>query len=142
MTISVISENLSPAYRMVLEKFSFKNWKFYKECIWLINSFATQQFRSFRWLIFPSMLLTQIAQVNQLFQLLNFWVKAYANEKKCKQWREQRFAHKQCKKKKMGCEKYKPLNLNWIIILLVYKSELFLICIKMCQAFLLIIRTF
>ena len=46
------------------------------------------------------------------------------------------------KKKKMGCIKYKPLNLNWIIILLVYKSELFLICIKMCQAFLLIIRTF
>ena len=88
------------------------------------------------------MLLAQIAQVNQLFQLLNLWVKAYANEKKCKQWREQRFAHKQFKKKKMGCEKYKPLNLNRIIILLVYKSQLFLICIKMCKAFLLIIRTF
>ena len=39
---------------------------------------ATQQFRSFRWLIFPSILISckelknaLIAQVNQLFQLLN-----------------------------------------------------------------------
>ena len=44
---------------------------------WLIDLYATQQFGSFRWLIFPSILLAkstksaQIAQVNQLFQLVN-----------------------------------------------------------------------
>ena len=44
---------------------------------WLIDLFATQQIGSFRWLIFPSILLAkstksaQIAQVNQLFQPLN-----------------------------------------------------------------------
>ena len=62
---------------MVSEKFSFENSKFYKD-VWLIYILATQQFRSFRWLIFPSILISckelknaQIAQVNQLFQLLN-----------------------------------------------------------------------
>ena len=44
---------------------------------WLIDLFATQQIGSFRWLIFPSILLAkstksaQIAQVNRLFQPLN-----------------------------------------------------------------------
>ena len=62
---------------MVSEKFSFENSKFYKD-VWLIYVLATQQFRSFLWLIFPSILISckelknpQIAQVNQLFQLLN-----------------------------------------------------------------------
>ena len=62
---------------MVSEKFSFENSKFYKD-VWLIYVLATQQFRSFRWLIFPSIFISckelknaQIAQVNQLFQLLN-----------------------------------------------------------------------
>ena len=62
---------------MVSEKFSFENSKFYKD-VWLIYVLATQQFRSFRWLIFPSILISckelknaQIAQVNQLFQPLN-----------------------------------------------------------------------
>ena len=39
--------------------------------------------------------IVQIAQLNQLFQLLHllhmyghsFWVKSYANEEKCEQWR-------------------------------------------------------
>ena len=32
----------------VSEKFSSKNYKFYRECdVWLINFLATQQFRSF-----------------------------------------------------------------------------------------------
>ena len=68
---------------MVSEKFSFENSKFYKD-VWLIYIFATQQFRSFRWLIFPSILISckelktaQIAQVNHLFQLLNL-VRIYA----------------------------------------------------------------
>ena len=46
--------------------------------------------------------IAQIAQLNQLFQLLH-WVlisrprlvrvKSYANEEKCKRWRQQRFAY-------------------------------------------------
>ena len=62
---------------MVSEKFSFKTRNF-TENVWLINFFATHQFRSFRWLIFPSILLAcnklkigQDAWANQLFQLLN-----------------------------------------------------------------------
>ena len=62
---------------MVSDKFSFENSKFYKD-VWLIYVLATHQFRSFRWLIFPSILVSckelknaQIAQVYQLFQLLN-----------------------------------------------------------------------
>ena len=62
---------------MVSEKFSFENSKFYKD-VWLIYILATQQFCSFRWLIFSSILISckelktaQIAQVNQLFQLWN-----------------------------------------------------------------------
>ena len=44
---------------------------------WLIDLYVIQQFGSFRWLIFPSILLAkstksaQIAQVNQFFQLVN-----------------------------------------------------------------------
>ena len=73
--------------------------------VWLINFFTTQKFRSFWWLIFPSILLAKncsIAQVNQLLiiefrqyiwsQLLR--VKSYANEEKCKQWHQQRVAYK------------------------------------------------
>ena len=77
ITISVISESLSPIYRMVSEKFSFKTQNFTNN-VWLINFFATHQFRSFRWQIFPSILLAcnklnigQDAWANQLFQLLN-----------------------------------------------------------------------
>ena len=33
--MSVMSENLSPIYRRVSEKFSFNNSKFYKECMTL-----------------------------------------------------------------------------------------------------------
>ena len=51
--------------------------------------------------------IAQISQLNQLFQLLHLihiqyirprllWVKSYANEEKCKQWRQQRFAYKNC----------------------------------------------
>ena len=36
--------------------------------------------------------ISQIAHLNQLFQLLRL-VKSYANEEKCKQWRQQRFAY-------------------------------------------------
>jgi len=43
--------------------------------VWLINFFASQQFRTYLWLIFLSMFkelkVVQIAQVNRLFQLLN-----------------------------------------------------------------------
>jgi len=45
--------------------------------------------------------IAQIAQLNQLFQFLHLvhdirrrlvWVKSYAKEEKCKQWRQQRFS--------------------------------------------------
>ena len=32
-TISVIAKNLTTVYGIVSEKFSLKNWKFYKKCI-------------------------------------------------------------------------------------------------------------
>ena len=76
-TSSVISENLSLVYRMVSVQFFSKN-------VWLINFFATQQFRRFWWLILPLILLAytackelKIAQIThdklimQLFHLLN-----------------------------------------------------------------------
>ena len=88
---------------MVSEKFSSKN---FTGDVRLINFFATQQFRSF----FMSdisfntackeLKIAQIAQLNQLFKLLHlahiyghcfYW--SYANEQKCKQWRQQRFAY-------------------------------------------------
>ena len=49
--------------------------------------------------------IAQIAKVNQIFQFLNYssdirqprlvhvWAKLYANEEKCKQWRQQRFTY-------------------------------------------------
>jgi len=66
--------------------------------------------------------IAQIAQLNQLFQLLHLvriqyirpqlpWVKSYANEEKCKQWRQQSFAYywnnEQCYKCliRQGCHK-------------------------------------
>ena len=61
---------------MVLEKFSFKDSKFYKECM-AHYLFCHPLILQFSWLVFPSILLAdekmmkiaQIAQVNQLFQL-------------------------------------------------------------------------
>ena len=75
ITVKVFSENLSPIHRIVSEKFSSKN----SGDVRLINFFATQQFRSFWCLIFPSILLAKswklhklaIAQLNQPFQLLH-----------------------------------------------------------------------
>ena len=60
---------------MVSKESSCKTRNF-TENVWLINFFATKQFCSFCWLIFPSILLSelkiaQIAQLNQLFQLLH-----------------------------------------------------------------------
>ena len=75
-TVSVFSENLSPIHRMISEKFS-SNTRNFTENVWLVNVFATQQFRSFWWLIFPSILLTKswklykFSQLNHLFQLLH-----------------------------------------------------------------------
>ena len=57
---------------MVSEKFSFKTRHFTKN-VWLINFFATQQFRScssFN-IAFNKLKIAQIAQLNQLFQLLH-----------------------------------------------------------------------
>ena len=75
-TVSVISENLSPIFRIVSEKFSFKNSKFTKNAL-LINFFVTQLFRSFRWLIFPSILLSKSWKLRKLLKLIssfNFWI--------------------------------------------------------------------
>ena len=62
---------------MVSENNSLKTRNLSKN-VWHINLLATQQFHSSRWLIFPSILIAfkelriaPIAQVNQLFQLLN-----------------------------------------------------------------------
>ena len=45
-TILVIAKNLRAVYRMVSEKFFWKNWKFYKECIvhWLFCNLDISQF--------------------------------------------------------------------------------------------------
>ena len=51
--------------------------------------------------------IAHIAQLNQLFQRLHlvhmyghgFYAKSYANEDKCKQWRQQRFAYTLCQSK-------------------------------------------
>ena len=65
--------------------------------VWLLNFFATEQFRSFRWLIFSLILLSKswkLLKMIDLISSLNFWVrKSYAIEEKCKQWRQQRFAY-------------------------------------------------
>ena len=61
---------------MVSEKYSLKI-EVFTENVRFIDFFATQQFRSFCWLIFLSILLAkklkivQTAQLNQLFQALN-----------------------------------------------------------------------
>ena len=57
----------------------------------LINFFATQQFCSFCWLVFPSALST--FEFSSCRQPRLLWVKSYANEEKCKQLRQQRFAY-------------------------------------------------
>ena len=46
---------MSPFYQIVSEK----NSKLYETVYELINVFATQQFRSFRWLVFPLLLLAK-----------------------------------------------------------------------------------
>ena len=61
----------------------------FTENVWLVNFFATQ------------LKIAQIPQLNQLFQFLRLfhsfdslvWVESYANEEKCKQWRQKRFAY-------------------------------------------------
>ena len=61
---------------MVSEKFSFKNSQFTKNVL-LINFFVTQLFRSFRWLIFPSILLSKSWKLHKLLKLIssfNFWI--------------------------------------------------------------------
>ena len=76
MTVSVISENLSPIHQMVSEKFSSKNSKFYRECIAheifchpAISQFlmADVSFNN----VCKEMKIAQIAQFNQLFRLLH-----------------------------------------------------------------------
>ena len=73
----------------------------------LINFFATQ-FRSFWCLIFPSILLAKSWKLHKLLNLISSSTfafssyirpplvlgKSYANEQKCKQWRQQRFAYR------------------------------------------------
>ena len=72
ITVSFISENLSPIHRMFWERFSSKNSKFYRECTARsINVFATQQFRSFWWLIFPSILLAKSWKLHKLLNLIS-----------------------------------------------------------------------
>ena len=50
----------------------------FKKNVWLINFFATQQFRSFRWLIFPSKLLAESWKLHKLLTELissfSFWI--------------------------------------------------------------------
>ena len=46
--------------------------------VWLLNFFATQQFRSFGWLIFPSILLSKSWKLHKMLELissLNFWIR-------------------------------------------------------------------
>ena len=76
ITISVISENLSPIYCWFCRNPLLNTRNFTKNA-WLITYFATQQFLSFKRLIFTSILLfnklkiAQIVLVNQLIQRLN-----------------------------------------------------------------------
>ena len=111
ITVSVIFRNLSPIPRMVSEKFSSKNSKFYRECMahQLFCHPAISQFLMTDISFNPAckeLKIAQIAHLNQLFQRLHFslyirprllWVKLYANEEKCKQWRQQTFAYSQAK---------------------------------------------
>ena len=108
ITISVVCENLSLIYRIISEKFSLKKSKLSTKCmgfqhlchpvIWQFSvvpiSFVVAH---------KELKIAQIAQINQLFKLLSsilfvptmtpLWVYSYANEQKCKQWYQQRFAY-------------------------------------------------
>ena len=57
-TISVIAKHLTTVYGIGSEKYSLKTGNFTKN-VSLINFLATQTFRSFRWLTFPSILLAK-----------------------------------------------------------------------------------
>ena len=75
-----------------LREIFLKHSKFTMKVL-LINFFATQQFRSFWWLIFPSILRAIFEFRSYIWpQLLR--VKSHANEEKCKEWYQQRFAYK------------------------------------------------
>lgn len=71
-----VRETVPDKYRWFRKNSLLKTQNFTTNA-WLIDLIATQQFGSFRWLIFPSILLAkstksaQIAQVNRLFQLVN-----------------------------------------------------------------------
>ena len=82
LTISVISENFSPVYRIVSEKFSCKNSK--QRIYELISVLSLTE---------KELKITETAQNNERFQLLNLvctyddvfqCVNSYANEQKCK----------------------------------------------------------
>lgn len=86
ITNSVVSENFSPIYPIVSEKFSSKNSK--QRIYELISVLSITE---------KELKITETAQNNKLFQLLIlvctyddifWWVNSYANEQKCKQWRK------------------------------------------------------
>ena len=100
ITVSVISKDLSPIHRMVSEKFSSKNSKLYWECMahkhfchTLISQFLMAyclQRAENCTNCSTSSALSTFAISSYMWPRLQ-WVKSYANEEKCKQWRQQRF---------------------------------------------------
>ena len=73
ITVSVISENLRPIHQIVSENSLLKPRNF-TENVWVINFFATQQFRNFWWLIFPSILLANSWKLLNLISSFNFCI--------------------------------------------------------------------
>ena len=57
-------------YTEWFQRNSLPKTRHFTENVWLINIFATQQFRSFRWLIFPSILLAKSWKLHILLNLI------------------------------------------------------------------------
>ena len=70
ITVSVISENLRPIHQIFSEN-SLLQTRPFTVNVWLINFFATQQFRNFWWLIFPSILLAKSCKLHKLLNLIS-----------------------------------------------------------------------
>ena len=70
ITISVISKTFSLIYHMVRRN-SLLNTQNSTKNVWLIIFFANQQFHSFWWLLFPSMLLAKRWKLHKLLKLIS-----------------------------------------------------------------------
>ena len=62
-----------PNKRNGFREILFQKFEILQRNVWLINFFATQQFRNFWWLIFPSILLAKSWKLHKLLNLINFF---------------------------------------------------------------------